>query len=194
MTYKVSKHFGNNGPTMYSSTINEEFLLFLKDLAEQTRAHNENVGKHLWSDNSSALEKHLKVPFYEQQVGTFANYVGSHVLNYINTAEQSTYTGVNFYLPVAWINFQKENEYIDFHTHGGDMSAVIYIDVPENIFEDNKLNGYIEFAHGDQKHAIRPATGDILLFPSDLNHTVHPYRTSVERISMSFNLGDFNLE
>jgi uncharacterized protein (TIGR02466 family) len=193
MTYKVTKHFGNNGPTMYSSTIDEEFLLFLKDIAEQTRLNNDNVGTHLWTDKSSALKQHLKVPFHDEQINSFTNLIGAHVLNYINTAEQNTYSSVNFFLPIAWINFQKATEYIDFHTHGGEMSAVIYIDVPEDIFEDN-LAGYIEFAHEDQKHAIRPATGDILLFPSDLNHTVHPFNSDSERISMSFNLGKFTLE
>ena len=193
MTYKVTKHFGNNGPTMYSGTIDEEFLLFLKNIAEETRLRNDNVGANLWADNTSALKNHLKVVFDHAQIKIFTNCIGSHILNYINTAEQSEYTSVNFYIPVAWINFQTENEYIDFHAHGGEMSAVIYIDIPEEIFEDN-LAGYIEFAHDDQKYAIKPSSGDILLFPADLNHSVHPFSANTERISMSFNLGKFILE
>ena len=35
-----------------------------------------------------------------------------------------------------------------------------------------------------------PKTGDIFIFPAELKHTVYPFTSDVERVTMSFNVFD----
>ena len=193
MEYIVQKHFGSTGPTMYSSTIDADFLNFLKTISEQTKEQAVNVGQYLWSNNNAALKKQLKIQFTEEQQTVFLQNIKKHVLTYVSTAEQTKLENIDFVLTEhQWVNFQNATEYIDFHTHGGEMSCVIYIDVPRDILQGR--DGSIEFLHNNISHIIQPANSTILLFPSDLFHKVYPFKIDRERISMSFNLANFILK
>jgi hypothetical protein len=89
------------------------------------------------------------------------------------------------------------------HRHSGELSAILYIDVPECIAEENvnptvETNmpsyGKIIFMSGSsgmyhQPHyEHQPVTGEIFVIPADLAHQVYPFNSDVERISMSFNI------
>jgi hypothetical protein len=88
-----------------------------------------------------------------------------------------------------WINYQKKNEWIPAHDHSGIMSYSLWVNIPEdNVFEII----YSTISGETIKHAIpvtRQSEGMIILFPSKLIHTVHPFYTSEEtRISISGNI------
>jgi hypothetical protein len=42
------------------------------------------------------------------------------------------------------------------------------------------------------KYSHQPKTSELLIFPAWLLHTVYPFKSNVERISISFNI--FNIE
>jgi hypothetical protein len=105
-----------------------------------------------------------------------------------------------------WINYQYAGECNPLHGHTGNISGVIYIDVPECIAEENNSitsnrpsAGKIELVDGsdglDHRNAysIQPSTGDILLFPAYLKHLVYPFSSNVERISMAFNIHNLKI-
>lgn len=88
-----------------------------------------------------------------------------------------------------WINIQKKNEWIPAHDHSGVMAYSIWVSVPEqNTFEIM----YSTITGETMKHAIsvgKEQQGTIILFPSKLIHTVHPfYNSDQTRISISGNL------
>ena len=66
----------------------------------------------------------------------------------------------------------------------------------QNTGEDNTVDGCIEFVDGvtdlmglqmgTYRHT--PKVGELFLFPSNLLHTVYPFKSEVTRISMSFNV------
>ena len=103
-----------------------------------------------------------------------------------------------------WVNYMKKNEYNPPHIHLGDISFVLYLDVPEEIkkeaFEFKSLGngkpGAIEFLYGNEdrygdyicSHTMFPKTNELYIFPANLHHTVMPFRTNVERISVSGNM------
>ena len=97
-----------------------------------------------------------------------------------------------------WINFQQAGEFNPVHTHTGIVSAVVYIDVPPCIAEEHtgilKAAGNIDFIFGESSYWSNtilhhvPKTGEILIFPSHVKHTVYPFQSKVERVSMSFNV------
>jgi hypothetical protein len=88
-----------------------------------------------------------------------------------------------------WINYQKKNEWIPAHDHQGFIAYSLWVNVPEdNVFEII----YSTISGETIKHFIpvtRESEGTIILFPSKLMHTVHPFFNSEEiRISISGNL------
>ena len=99
-----------------------------------------------------------------------------------------------------WINFQKPTEFNPEHTHGGDLSFVIYLDIPESIKTENEAYtgtsagpGAIVFRYGEDNdwaastQDFLPVKGDIFIFPAKLSHTVFPYKAHGERVSVAGN-------
>ena len=112
----------------------------------------------------------------------------------------------------TWINYQKAYDYNPPHNHSGDLSYVIFIDVPDEMHNEpqhpNKLApGSLTFRHGlmhnkliDNKlidiihtttfpHMHIPRKGDIFIFPAWLEHGVDRFLTpNITRISISGNI------
>ncbi len=88
-----------------------------------------------------------------------------------------------------WVNVQQKHQWIPAHDHSGIMAYSIWMKVPEdNVFEIL----YSTITGETMKHSIRitkQQEGTIILFPSKLIHTVHPfYNSDDSRISISGNL------
>ena len=96
-----------------------------------------------------------------------------------------------------WVNIQVANEFNPLHTHGGDLSGIIFIQIPEEIknerIESDKeytsLHGCLQFVRNDTLVFVEPKDMGILLFPASLHHMVYPFKSDVERVTMSFNIG-----
>ena len=97
----------------------------------------------------------------------------------------------------GWVNYQKPNEFNPFHSHTGVCSLVWYLDVPECVREEHKLQtsnsvcrGLISFfsTYGNSEVTFNPQTDDLLIFNANHAHQVAPYRSDVERVSVSFNI------
>jgi hypothetical protein len=99
-----------------------------------------------------------------------------------------------------WINFQKSGEFNPEHIHSGDLSFVVYLDIPDNLIEENNNYkgtgagpGNVVFRYGEQSNwAVSlqnfvPKKGDIFIFPASLSHSAYPFYSSGVRVSMSGN-------
>ncbi len=110
-------------------------------------------------------------------------------------------------LKPIWVNFMKQGEWNPSHCHTGDISCVIYLQVPPEIKEENYKSkssmrsntpsaGKIEFMYGDSIGycntgvMMNPVVKDIFLFPAKLKHQVYPFKSKTERISVSINFAD----
>ena len=93
------------------------------------------------------------------------------------------------------------------HTHGGDYSFVVFVDVPKklekemNEFEGTGAKpGYLQFEFTQPSkprwattgHAIKPEQNRIYMFPALLQHWVIPYKSKCTRVSVSGNLRIMN--
>jgi len=102
-----------------------------------------------------------------------------------------------------WVNYMKKNEFNPPHIHTYDLSFVLYLQIPEKLKEESENfvsagygPGLIEFIYGTEdrygdyitNHIKFPEKGDLYIFPSNLYHTVAPFRCEGERISVSGNL------
>ena len=99
----------------------------------------------------------------------------------------------------AWGNISVAGDFNPVHGHGGAISGVGYLRMPDNIDdewarEDHEPSaGMITFIDGrsanmgESNIRIKPQVGDIYFFPAWLLHQVNPFRSSGERWSFSFN-------
>ena len=106
-----------------------------------------------------------------------------------------------------WINYMKSGDFNPIHTHGGDYTFVLFLDVPKELikeqeeFEGTSVKpGSLMFEYAEQSrpcwattsYSIRPQTGDFLIFPALLRHWVVPFKTNCTRISVSGNMEIYN--
>ena len=91
-----------------------------------------------------------------------------------------------------WVNYYKSGDMTALHNHVGDLSIVLYLQVPtytDKVIGTAPAAGSITFAWGDSKRTLEPKQNEMLIFPSGLLHMVMPHKTeNVERISLSANL------
>jgi len=110
-----------------------------------------------------------------------------------------------------WVNFQQKYEYNPIHNHLGAYSFVIWYQIPFT-FEDEKKYSYNQQKHNNRSYpgqfsfiypclypkvgvSICPLNidkskeGYVAIFPSNLDHTVHPFYSSNEyRITIAGNI------
>ena len=106
-----------------------------------------------------------------------------------------------------WVNFMKPGDFNPVHTHGGDYSFVIFLDVPKKLIEEqdafegtSSKPGSLMFEFTQQAkpkwamtgQAFRPRTGDMVIFPALLQHWVLPFKSKCTRVSVSGNLEVMN--
>ena len=88
-----------------------------------------------------------------------------------------------------WVNFQKKNEYLPLHEHGGVLSYNIWMQIPtDSIFEYN----YNSIIGKNLTHRIiltKKDEGRVVIFPAQLQHVVYPfYNTNKTRMSIAGNI------
>ena len=207
------------GPYVCQSTISDELFDILLKSANKIRNNNvlkkqndyrKRLAGNIKEEYSyrNAFTKKQKEIVHEELKWLASNY--TKLAADITGREQFYCKPENIYLqePV-WVNFMKAGEWNPAHSHAGDISCVIYLQVPPEIDEENnkteessKSNtpsaGRIEFAYGDDigycttGAMYTPREKDIIIFPAKLNHMVYPFKSKVERISVSVNFSDTN--
>lgn len=153
------------------------------------------------SDNEDAINKGMKVldqpqlKNLRQQILKAVNYFTSEILD----VEQK------FELTTSWVNKYGKADLNHQHSHPNSMiSGVYYIESDEssapivfnkpyfytNLFHEtikptfkNKNNNQFNLDY----YGLKPVTGDLLIFPSWLEHTVPPQEVDKERWSLAFN-------
>lgn len=96
----------------------------------------------------------------------------------------------------SWYVKMQTGGHLDAHIHEiGWISGAVYLAMPET--EDEKEGAFEYGTHGDQypqlhdrfpTRYIKPAIGDIVLFPSSLFHRTIPFQADAERICIAFDL------
>tara|TARA_B100000900_G_scaffold391693_1_gene386538 strand:- start:2410 stop:3072 length:663 start_codon:yes stop_codon:yes gene_type:complete len=209
------------GPTIFHGKLTEEEITYIQTVADETLKANKRIGKSLVGIMKDHMEAHvtdhkkflsmirtrlISYAKYEHDRRKALTFEGDGI---VQDESEIDWESMAFNLGKGpWINYQKAGEYQPCHQHVGEISAVVYIDIPEEIAQeeytkDSNINcpGQIEFIYqsGDigsvGSHKFIPRTGDFLLFPSALKHIAYPFHTKdVTRISMSFNIFDWSVE
>ena len=106
-------------------------------------------------------------------------------------------------LDSLWCNFQGPGDFNPPHDHGGALSWVIYLTIPEALKEEQAAYkgrsagpGGITFIYGEgprtyiTHHSHFPQERDMFIFPAALKHWVFPFKSDCTRVSVSGNVSD----
>jgi len=208
------------GPLIYQGDMSEEFLEFLLECVDKSRNGDDRrwaLAGHMDNERGAILDLDLFRSFIDIHIKRFLylNHERRYDLNELHKPTSRTRehkadlhiveTIINqtlkYDLSNPWVNFQKKGEFNPIHEHIGIISAIMFIDIPEDIDHENDCDehqimshGCLEFVYDNSKTMIiTPKTGMIFLFPSELKHCVYPFKSDVERITMSFNLHNLTL-
>lgn len=116
-------------------------------------------------------------------------------------AKDLTMNSVQLGISGAWVNINSTRSACNItHNHEGILSGTFYLKTPPGsgkiYFNNPGINTLWEgFRHVEQRNEmtgelmnITPAEGEVLIWPSYLNHGVLPNEHDDERISISFNI------
>jgi len=194
----IPLHIFHWGPCVVRFKISEQFHKDLLEEAYISRSSNK--------DYRSNLAGHIREE-YAMDRTKFDIFFAS-IFQVYHGAWRS-FTGdmknepVKYLLKSLWVNFQKQYEYNPPHDHSEALSFVIYLKIPEPLKQENKEYvgtsrgpGSIMFTYGEggrkfityQSHF--PEERDIFVFPASVKHSVAPFVSAGERISVSGNAMD----
>tara|TARA_R100001086_G_C11767177_1_gene239796 strand:+ start:62 stop:715 length:654 start_codon:yes stop_codon:yes gene_type:complete len=157
------------------------------------------------NDYRTHLAGHLSEEYILADIKGITEWFKKYLVTYIDAYKQWRGRGytprTNLLVDVVWINYMKSNEFNPPHNHDGDLSFVIYPDIPQEIIKEYKNYkgtttgpGGIGWFYGEAQGqyidnvSLMPQTGDLFIFPASLKHWVFPFRSKVERISVSGNI------
>lgn len=191
------------GPEIYFSKIDDSLTDKLQDFAKNhkfTKQYNRALAGMIKGEYELDCDDEL----YNQIYNELLYHLNKMIEKYVQTNLENHNKKIKrVHLSQLWINFQKQHEFNPHHKHGGKLSFVIYIDIPKGVKEAYKKNdvdwqmnckGLFEFRYFDTPMSISPSTGDVIIFPADLDHGVYPFDNDEIRISMSGNILGYELE
>jgi hypothetical protein len=193
---QIGAEFLHFGPKLMRTTITEEFRKELYRRGELTVQSYENqLAGHVKKENRFTNSDDLKYfemmtePYFTSYIDDYNKYMGL--------------TCESFSLVSLWINWMEPGDFNPPHIHFGDLSFVLYVDVPEEIHEENKKYvgthngpGCIDFIQQFERddffsrgaYTFVPKSGDFFIFPALLPHMVAPYKSNVKRVSIAGNV------
>ena len=184
------------GPSIAKITIPSEIISGMNKYVEEV-IEDEKRSKELNYGNQLAgnVQQEFLLDIEFMKKINWGEFLGKACQEWIN--KEHNISIKKFEIISSWIVRQFENEYNPIHYHDGHISGVGYLKIPSFRSSSKKLvktDGSIDFISGNKMllsesiHNHQPKTGDVILFPHYLMHTVYPFKSNGERRSFSFNL------
>ena len=196
MSFEILKPFG---PSIVKVTIPDQIIIEMNKYVDDL---SKDENKMLKLDHGKYLAGNVKQEFrldieFMKKI-RWAEFLGKSCQRWL--LEGHDIRIKKFDIMASWIVRQFKNDYNPIHYHGGDISGVGYLKVPEDMGNTAQKakkvnhNGKLILIDGSKKfvcnpsYIITPKVGDFYFFPSYMMHTVYPFsNTSEERRSVSFN-------
>ena len=176
------------GPLLYSSKVTPQRVTKVLGLCNKAKdSYTHNLAGH--------IKKELQLPALK-----IFNILKPYFLSYarVQTDDYALKPLPILKMESAWVNYMKKGEFNPPHNHDGILSFVLFLQIPDELKKENeKYNGTsmgagsIDFRTGisaPNSHSFFPVEGDLYIFPATLEHWVFPFKSDVERVSVSGNL------
>jgi uncharacterized protein (TIGR02466 family) len=172
--------------------IKKELIEYCYSLKNKSTSKNLTLNNGWQSDSNSHTQKRFE---------PFLNFLNDNIETCLKLYQLKP---KGFYVDTCVINIGGENSYHNSHIHPNtDISGVFWITIPNNsgefVFENpsnfgqNNLLNVLDKKESENKkmyhsYHINPIEGNILLFPSNLRHSVNLNRNKKDRITIGFNV------
>tara|TARA_B100000900_G_scaffold389154_1_gene381824 strand:- start:27 stop:659 length:633 start_codon:yes stop_codon:yes gene_type:complete len=201
MIEKVDYSHINWGPYVMKTKLPDYIIKKLKAEGKKAKVHyNHKLAGHL--DNQYLYPEKVQQWFYTELQPVVQAYRTGHCK--FHGIEE---LDIEMNADDLWVNYMQAGDFNPLHTHGGDYSFVLFLDVPKKLEEEQKefqgtsaKPGSLIFEFANQARPrwattgtnVFPKTGDFFMFPALLQHWVCPFKSKVTRISVSGNLRIMN--
>jgi uncharacterized protein (TIGR02466 family) len=170
--------------TNLSRIFSNEELFFVDEIKKETHKNYGNLNSLNTYILNNLIFKELK------------DELTSHINNFFNTIINPKYDP-QLYITQSWLNYTKEKEFHHIHSHHNSIvSGVLYINADKNNDEITFLKKNFNEIQVERKNDnpynantcnFTVETGNLLLFPSSLDHWVSAKKGTNTRISLAFN-------
>jgi uncharacterized protein (TIGR02466 family) len=171
-------------------TIIKEYVLGREFEQEEVDSLQELCEEHQMVQNTGNFYTRNTFVLEDERLSKIKQFVLDGVNDYIQTTYRPKYE-LTPHITQSWLNYTQIGGYHHKHDHPNSfLSGVFYF-----------ANSEIQFYQRDFRHIaiesetydidnssswkVKPTRGSLIVFPSDLQHSVEP--TAVERYSLSFN-------
>lgn len=185
------------GPYVMKTTVSQDILTRLKqDGKGKLQSHHRQLAGHL--STQLLFNEDTIAWFYNETASIWDTYRENHC-QFHDIPSYRVEMGAR----ELWINYMKAGDFNPPHTHSGDYSFVLFVDVPKSLEKEQQAfegsaskPGALMFEYTQQARprwattgrTVEPRTGEMYIFPSLLQHWVAPFKSSGTRISVSGNL------
>lgn len=183
--------FHHWGPFLYKTSLTTEKIKNIKKLCSKKSKDTRKILAGLIKHEHS-VDKNKLFPI-------IFPYINSYVKAYMDYSGKTM--GSKIELMSSWVNYMTKFESNPVHTHDGDLSFVIFTQIPKelkqeanNTVSNNTFPGAINFMYTLEsskyhinQHSFMPEVGDFFIFPASLHHYVNHFQSEGERISISGN-------
>jgi uncharacterized protein (TIGR02466 family) len=174
---------------IYTSKLNRELTPLELDFVEKVRKESYYNGQNTTSNSNYILNEK---PFLNLK-----KELDLRVKDYFEKVISSTDLVIPF-ITQSWLNYTETNQYHPKHSHSNSfVSGVFYINCHEELDKITFFNdGYKTIKpevktwnlYNSESWWFPVKTGDIIMFPSSLNHMVETKQGTNTRISLAFNV------
>ena len=187
----INYNFYHWGPFLYKTRLTDESIEKVLSFCKKKKS----------LDFRRALVGHIEEE-YKLNVKEIFPMLAPYLNSYVQALYEQRGIVPNKYIKMTsvWVNYMKQGEFNPPHTHSGDLSCVLYLQIPKDM-DKNKMGhvakspapGAICFSYGEllkdniYNHDFFPEKGDFFIFPAWLKHYVFPFKSDEERISLSAN-------
>ena len=203
-TTDIKYNFFYWGPFLFHTKITpEECQIILKE-GKKCRIKSNDYRSKL----AGHLSEAYKITNEKRIIEWLKKYFNAYAHGYDKWTGGGYMSPDDFKLTSLWINYMKANEFNPPHPHPTALSFVIYPDVPQKItkehkefeerdqgaYKDKGAPGGISWLYGQGNRQCitvihrMPETRDLFIFPAGLQHWVFPFKSNVERVSVSGNI------
>ena len=168
----------------------------LLPLCKEIRKETDDMSGLPWNCNVWSTYAYDDQLFKRSEFQEVSRAIATYVRSYLDRRQWKG--DAKILMTELWVNHQDKYQYQEYHDHRERIiSGIYYIDVPEGApgimmktplkanFDDLFFN---EDAVQEVNH-LDIQTGDLLLFPSWLDHGVKANMTDSHRVNVSFNFG-----
>ena len=191
MTKTIKYHYSHWGPFLYKTSLEPEELKKIKKLcSKKSKDYRQNLAGLIRNEYVVDAKKVFPIiyPYVKSYLEAYSSYALKPIGNKIE-------------LLGSWVNYMTKFESNPYHTHDDDLSFVIYTEIPKDLAQEvkntvgNVRPGTVNFMYtlGIEKynlnqHSFMPQIGDFFIFPASLHHSVNPFQSKGERVSISGNI------